>query len=291
LPAFPLLFSPLQAGSLRLRNRVVSTAHLTAFAETGLPTPRHVAYYAERARGGVALVVLESTPVHPTGNAFSRSIRPYDLRARPGLARIADAVHGHGAAVVAQLWHCGRQGSSAVTGMPLWAPSAVACPVSREVPKKMTLGEIRELVEAFGSTAREFLAAGFDGVEVAAGHGYLVHQFLSPLSNVRTDAFGGSDGNRARFLEETLDCIRASCGDDFVLGVRVSADELLPGGFTVQDSVRLVRRLARRGTVDYLSISAGTHASVEQMTATGASRVAISSRSRRPSATRLMGSR
>jgi mycofactocin system FadH/OYE family oxidoreductase 2 len=265
LSAFPLLFSPLRAGSLRLRNRVVSTAQLTGFAEAGLPTESQVAYYRERARGGAGLVVLESTPVHPTGDSFARSIRPYDERAWPGIRRIAEAVHGEGASVVAQLWHCGRQGSSAVTGRPLWAPSAIPCPVAREVPKAVSVAEVRELVDAFAAAAEAFLAAGFDGIELAAGHGYLVHQFLSPLSNQRTDAYGGSDENRARFLDETLDAIRARCGPGLVVGVRLSADELLPGGFGVADSERLVRRLSRRDSVDYLSVSAGTHASVEQM--------------------------
>ena len=209
--------------------------------------------------------MLESVPVHPTGASFARAIRVYDPRARAGLRRVADSVHAGGATVVGQLWHCGRQGSSAITGMPLWAPSATPCPVSREIPRAMTLDEIRELVEAFAAAAHEFQAAGFDGVELAAGHGYLVHQFLSPLSNLRTDAYGGTPEARARFFEEVLDEIRSSCGRDLVLGVRLSADEFLSGGFGLGDCLPLVRRLARRGDVDYLSISGGTHASVEQM--------------------------
>jgi 2,4-dienoyl-CoA reductase-like NADH-dependent reductase (Old Yellow Enzyme family) len=265
VPAFPLLFSPLRVGPLRLRNRVVSTAHLTGFAKGGLPTSRHVDYYGEKARGGVALVVLESLPVHPTGNAFARAIRPYDRRALPGLRRIAEAVHEGGAAVVAQLWHCGRQGSSRTTGRPLWAPSALACPVNGELPREMSRDDIREVVDAFAAVAQTLLSAGFDGVELAAAHGYLVHEFLSPLSNRRTDEYGGSDADRARFLDETLDAVRARCGRGLALGVRLSADEFLPGGLGLDDTVRLVRRLARQGGVDYVSVSAGTHASVEQM--------------------------
>jgi 2,4-dienoyl-CoA reductase-like NADH-dependent reductase (Old Yellow Enzyme family) len=249
---------------LRLRNRIVSTAHVTGFAEAGLPTRAHVEYYGEKAQGGAGLIVLESTPVHPTGASFARAIRPYSRGATSGLRQIADAVHGGGSAVVGQLWHCGRQGSSAVTGMPLWAPSAVPCPVSREVPKAMTLAEIRELIDAFSTAALEFEAADFDGVELAAGHGYLVHQFLSPLSNFRTDSYGGSAERRSRFLEQILDGIRAACGRDFVLGVRLSADELLPGGFGIEDALQLVPRLIRYD-LDFVSVSAGTHASVEQM--------------------------
>jgi hypothetical protein len=129
----------------------------------------------------------------------------------------------------------------------------------------MTVARIREAVDAFAEAARLFLDAGFDGVELAAGHGYLIHQFLSPLSNRRRDAYGGSPEKRGRFLADILDAIRVSCGATFVLGIRLSADELLPGGFTIDDSRELVRRLVARGSVDLLSVSAGTHASVEQM--------------------------
>src|SRR5262249_32984084 len=107
--------------------------------------------------------------------------------------------------------------------------------------------------------------AGFDGVELAAGHGYLVHQFLSPLSNLRADEYGGPIENRARFLMDVLDRIRSVCGSRFVVGVRLSADELLPGGFGLSDTLELVQRLVARRDVDFLSVSAGTHASVEEM--------------------------
>src|SRR5437899_3075013 len=117
----------------------------------------------------------------------------------------------------------------------------------------------------FALTAEHVKEAGFDGIEVAAGHGYLVHQFLSPLSNRRTDAYGGSVENRRRFLFEVLDAIQQRCGREFIVGVRLSADELLPGGFTIEDTRDLVRRLSDRVQVNLLSISAGTHASVSPM--------------------------
>jgi hypothetical protein len=129
----------------------------------------------------------------------------------------------------------------------------------------MTVARIREAVDAFAEAARVFLEAGFDGIELAAGHGYLIHQFLSPLSNRRRDRYGGSPEKRRRFLAEIVDAIRVSCGANFVLGIRLSADELVPGGFTIDDSRELVRGLVARGSVDLHSVSAGTHASVEQM--------------------------
>jgi 2,4-dienoyl-CoA reductase-like NADH-dependent reductase (Old Yellow Enzyme family) len=244
---------------------VVCAAHLTGLAEAGTVTDAQIAYYGDKARGGAGLIIFESTPVHPSGAAFARAVRLDAIGAKAGLRRLADAVHQAGSAVIGQLWHCGRQGASSVTGMPLWAPSEVPCPVSNEVPHAVTTKEIGELAEAFAASASAFQEAAFDGIEVAAGHGYLVHQFLSPLSNRRTDAYGGSGRNRAVFLMEILDRIRASCGSEFVVGVRLSADELLPGGFGLEESLGLVRRLVARHDIDYVSVSAGTHASVEQM--------------------------
>jgi 2,4-dienoyl-CoA reductase-like NADH-dependent reductase (Old Yellow Enzyme family) len=262
---FPHLFSAINVGTLRLRNRIVAASTLTGFAEGGLPSERHVQFYGGLARGGAALIVTESTPVHPTGVSLEREIWGFDPRVVPGLRRIAEVVHREGARVLGQVWHCGRQATSRASGLALWAPSAVACPVNREVPKAMTQSEIRELVEGFARTSAHARQAGFDGVEIAAGHGYLIHQFLSPLSNFRDDAYGGNAENRRRLLFEVLDAIRERCGEDFSVCVRLSADELLPGGFSIEDTKGLVRLLAGRGDVSLLSISAGTHASVGQM--------------------------
>jgi 2,4-dienoyl-CoA reductase-like NADH-dependent reductase (Old Yellow Enzyme family) len=263
--AFPVLFSTARVGAVQLRNRVVCAPQLTGLAEDGLVTEELVEYYAEKARGGAGFVVFESTPVHPSGAGFVHCVRPYEPAGREGLPRVAVAVQSEGARVVAQLWHCGRQGSSAVTGRPLLAPSSIACPVHREVPDALTPTRIAELVGAFAAAARVFQEAGFDGVELAAGHGYLIHQFLSPLSNVRNDRYGGSPEHRARFLLDLLEAIRGRCDSGLVLGVRLSGDEFLPGGFGVDETLRLVRHLREGGPVDYLSVSAGTHASVEQM--------------------------
>src|SRR5437899_10191513 len=175
-PAFPRLFSPLDVGGLRLRNRIVAAATLTGFAQAGLPTQRQVEFYAELAEGGAALIITESTPVHPTGISLPGELHGFDHRVVPGLRRVADAIHSYGAAVLCQLWHCGRQASSTASGLPLWAPSAVPCPANREMPKAMTQPEIAEVVEGFAVTAEHVKEAGFDGIEVAAGHGYLVHQ-------------------------------------------------------------------------------------------------------------------
>jgi 2,4-dienoyl-CoA reductase (NADPH2) len=263
--AFPLLFSPARVGALKLRNRVVCAPALTALARDGSVTDELVAAYREKARGGAGLIVFESAPVHPSGAGFAHCVRPYEPGASVQLGRVADAVREHGAEIVAQLWHCGRQGSSRVTGMPLVAPSSVACPVHAEVPAALTREGIAELVGAFAASAHVFREAGFGGVELAAGHGYLIHQFLSPLSNRRHDAYGGSRERRAQFLLEVVDAIRQACGPAFVLGLRLSAHELLQGGFVLGDTLALVRAIVALGAVDYLSVSAGTHASVEQM--------------------------
>jgi 2,4-dienoyl-CoA reductase-like NADH-dependent reductase (Old Yellow Enzyme family) len=265
VPVFPRLFSSVEIGSILLKNRIVHTATLMGFAVDGLPTQRHLDFYAQLASGGTGLIVSESMPVHPTGISLNAEIHAFNPNVVPGLRRISQAVHSSGAAIIAQIWHCGRQAVSTASGRALWAPSALPCPFNREVPKAVTLDEIAELVEAFAVAAAHAQLAGFDGVEVAAAHGYLIHQFLSPLSNIREDAYGGSVENRERLLFEIVDAIRARCSRKFLVSVRLSADEFLPGGFTVHDTRQLVQRLSDRREVDLLSISAGTHASVGPM--------------------------
>ena len=211
---FPRLFSSLAVGRLRLRNRIVHAPHGTCLAEQNLPSERHARYYAERARGGAALIVLEGLRVHPTSAFSTGSINGFDPRIVPGLRRIGEAVHEHGAGLVAQILHAGRQMTGAMSRLPVLAPSPIPCPQNKEVPHEMDEGEIAEVVDAFGRTTRFAREAGLDGVEIHAGHGYLVQQFLSPYSNRRTDRYGGSEENRLRFALEVLARVRAEAGPD-----------------------------------------------------------------------------
>lgn len=258
-PAFPRLFSPLAIGrALTLRNRIVVSPHTTVFADPGgYPGQREADYQAARARGGVALSVLGTSVVHPSSSMDYGVLAILDDGYVPAYRRVADAVHEHGAALFAQLNHQGLAARGGGAGRPLQAPSAVASFIHGEVPQTLELALIREIVQAFAAAAARCRRAGVDGVLVHAAHGYLLNQFLSPLTNLRTDAYGGSLDNRLRLLLEVLAAIRAAAGETYPVGVRLSVDEYLPGGLTLDESLAIVRRLDASGLVDYLDVSSG----------------------------------
>ncbi len=253
--AFPHLFAPARIGRLALRNRLVLTGHGTGMGRDGGPDERMIAYYAARAAGGVGLIMLGSQQVHPTSPGITGLLTCYDDAAIPRLAKLADAVHAHGARIFGYLSHMG----SATTARPvaLWSASAVHEQKYGEVAHAMDAAEIAEIVTAFAAAARRNLAAGMDGIEVHCGHGLLLQQFLSPLTNRRRDAYGGSLENRARFPAEVLAAVRAAIGADIPLGIRFSADELIEGGLDAAEMRRIVPLLVRAGALDYLDVSAG----------------------------------
>ena len=256
---FPRLLSPFTVGKLRIKNRIVMLPHGVEFAVDNLPSERHAYYYAERARGGVGLIVMEACGVHPTSKRRENVTIPYDRRGIPGFQRIADMVHEHDTKMLVQLVHCGRQINTVYSKLPLWAPSAIPCPRLREIPHAMDADEIKEVQRGFIQSATVVREGGMDGVEIHAGHGYLIQQFLSPWSNVRTDDYGGSLENRMRFLNEIVDGVRKEVGADFVVGIRISADELVPGGLTIDDMKEVCQRLDVSGKLDYISVSVGTN--------------------------------
>ncbi len=262
--SFTKLCEPIRLGKLQLRNRIVMSPMEVDFnAQDGSVTERTLHYYAERARGGAGLVVVEATCVdHPAGR-----MSPYQLRADadrfiPGLRRLARAVRDAGAAVVLQLHHAGRRASSALTGHPPVAPSPIADPAG-ETPHALTRDEIAAITTRFAEAAGRALIAGFDGVQVHAAHGYLVAQFLSPLSNRRDDEYGGSLENRARFLLDVIAAIRERVGRSYPLLCRLSAadyevvsDEIreFAGGLTPAEG-RRVAELLEAGGVSAIDVS------------------------------------
>ena len=255
-----LLFSPIRIGRLTVPNRIVFPAHFTGFGKAHHPTERHARYYAERARGGVGLIVTEITAVHPASTSFERVVWGFDPGCVPGFRRIAEAVHAHGTRIMGQLWHCGRDMATGLfTEQAAQAPSALRGPASYQLPHALSVEEIQDVVAGFVRTATHLREAGFDGAEVHAGHGYLVHQFLSPLSNQREDGYGGSPENRLRFLREILTGVRSACGPDFALGVRISADEFTAGGLTQTDATKIAAAVSSWGLMDVLSVSVGNH--------------------------------
>ena len=254
---FPHLFWPLQIGSITVRNRIAMGPHLTGYAVDQCPSERHAYYYAERAKGGVGLIITETIAVHPHSSMSAQVVLGYDRRVIPGYRRIADVIHEHGAKVVGQLMHQGREYSSFHSRLALWAPSGVPSPHTRETPHEMERDEIREVQEGFVQTAANLKEAGYDGVELHAGHGFLIHQFMSPWCNARQDEYGGSLENRLRFACETIAAVRQRVGPEFVVGIRVSGDEFTPGGLTLDDMKVVAERLAATGQLDYISITVG----------------------------------
>ncbi len=256
---FEYLFTPIRLGHLVLANRIVNTAHSTRFGADGLVTDRMIAYYRERAKGGTGLIVTEAQPVHPTSEPRLGMIQNWDDRVIPGLKKLSSEIHGFGTKIFGQLIHHGRQMTSSISNRPVLAPSAIPCPLRREIPKEMTLDDIREIQDAFGAAARRLREAEFDGVELQGAHGYLLTQFLSPYSNARQDEYGGSLENRLRFVREVIDTVRRNVGKDFVVGIRISGDEFVPGGLTIEDMKEICQELESTGQIDYISVSVGNY--------------------------------
>ncbi len=257
MATFPHLMSPIQVGPITVRNRIVSSAHLTGLSQEDRPTQRMVDYHAARAAGGAGLIITESMSVHPTSRQEHNVVSLCDEGVVPALRQLTDAVHFGGARILCQLHHAGRQQEAHYTQLAPWAPSPVMCPMHREVPHEMTKAEIAEIVEAFASCAERVVGAGYDGVEVHFAHGYLIQQFLSPWSNKRTDEYGGSVENRLRFGREILRAVRSRV-PDAVVGIRINGDEFVDGGLTQQELQEMAVQLAQE-KIDYIGLSAGIH--------------------------------
>ena len=251
------LFTPLRVGPLTLPNRIVFSAHLTNYAEDGLPSRQHAAYYAARASGGAGLIITEEHSTHPTDWPYEKLIHGFQRAVIPGYRRITEAVHAHGVPVLAQLNHNGGQASGMYSRLPVWAPSPVPDPLFREVPKAVEPHEIREIVAGYGLVAGHCAEGGFDGVELQCSHSSIVRGFLSRATNHRTDSYGGSLENRARLLLEIIEVVREAVGGRRVLGVRICGDELIENGITIDEAVRVAQMAEATGKVDYINTSIG----------------------------------
>src|SRR3989475_484633 len=257
---FTSLFTPIEVGGVTLKNRIYSSGHAEAMAEGGRPTERLRRYHESKARGGCALTIFGgSSSVHPSSPAAAwKQIANHDDSIIPSYRALADGVHAHGCLVFTQLTHLGRRAQSdpELPG-PLLAPSQIPERVHREVPHELEAEQIAELVRAFGEAARRCREGGLDGVEISMAHNHLIDQFWSPVFNERLDEYGGSLDNRMRFGLEVLAEIRRRVGRDFVVGARISGDELTAGGLGAQDMATIAERLARSGLVDFLSVIRG----------------------------------
>ncbi len=202
---YPRLFQAGRIGQLRIRNRIVMPAMGTNFTGLdGVVCDRNLQYYAERARGGAGLIITEASYIDKTTKSRPRAIGSSEDRFIPGLRRLTDAIRAEGAASCIQLIHAGKLAPSKVIGCTPLAPSAIPHAATGEVPRAMSREDIDYIVACFAAAAGRAVEAGFDAVEVHGAHGYLLHQFLSPLSNCRNDEYGGSFENRARFPLEVV---------------------------------------------------------------------------------------
>ena len=254
---YPHLFSPLQLGPVTLKNRIVFSAHLTNYAEDGLPSAQHAAYYAARAAGGAGLIITEEHSTHETDWPYEKLIHGFRGDVLPGYRAMTDAVHEFDTPIFAQINHNGGQASSMYSRREVWAPSPVADPLFREVPKAVSVSEIGEIVAGYADVAARCVAGGFDGIELQCSHSSIVRGFLSPATNQRGDMYGGSLENRARLLLQIVDAVRDAIGSNFALGVRLCGDELIDGGTQLDEAVAVAKMVDAHGRVDYINTSIG----------------------------------
>ncbi len=253
------LFTPISIGSMEVRNRIVMPPMGTGLGEPGgFVTERHMAYYEARAKGGVGLVIVEVTTVNPTRKYAPMTLSLDHDRFIPGWAELVRAVHSHGARIAAQLLDPGPESSAMFSGTEPRGPSPVASRTIREVPRELSVEEIGGVVEDFGEAARRGREAGLDAVEIHAAHGYcMVGSFLSAFFNKRTDRYGGDLEGRARLLVEIIQAVKARAGGDFPVIVRLSGEDRIPGGRTIQETQFIASMLVEAGA-DALEISSGT---------------------------------
>jgi 2,4-dienoyl-CoA reductase-like NADH-dependent reductase (Old Yellow Enzyme family) len=255
------LFSPLKLRSVNARNRVwiAPMCQYSVFAEDGVPTSWHMVHLGSRAVGGAGLILVEATAVEPRGRISAQDVGLWNAAQVEAFAPIVRFVEEHGAVPSVQLAHAGRK----ATVPDIIAPSPVPFD-DMPVPHAMTPEAIAAVVTAFQRSAVHARAAGFKVIEVHAAHGYLIHQFLSPLSNRRTDEYGGSLENRSRLLFEVIESVRAVWPEDSPLFVRISATDWVEGGWDVDQSVEIARRLGPAG-VDLVDVSSGGLSPLQQI--------------------------
>lgn len=248
-------------GRMTVKNRLVMPPMVRNYGDgTGMVTKRYVEHIARIAKGGVGMMLLEASYIRPDGKGFVHELGIHSEATIPGLRKLVNAAHAQGAKIGIQLYHAGRQTSSKTTKKQPVAPSPIPDPTVQEVPHELTVAEIKQLVVAYGRAADRAKRAGMDTVEIHGAHGYLITQFLSPFSNHRTDAYGGSFKNRLRFMEEVYESVRNAVGAMFPVILRLSGEEMVPGGLTLKDTIAIAKRAEELG-VDALHISVGNYAS------------------------------
>jgi len=252
----PKFTDPIKIGSLELKNRSVMAPMKSRLAtEEGFITPRMIDYYAERAKGGVGLIIVECSYVHGETKAPA-DVGISDDKFISGLRQLTTAVQHNGAKIAIQLYHPGARAHRWINGVPAAAPSPIGVSPTGEPPRELTKGEIKGIITSFAEAAARAVEAGFDAVEFHGAHGYLLLQFFSPLTNKRQDEYGGSLENRMRFMLEIVAAVRAKIGPSFPLLYRFAAWERAEGGITLDEAKVFARRLEAAG-IDCLDVSTG----------------------------------
>jgi 2,4-dienoyl-CoA reductase-like NADH-dependent reductase (Old Yellow Enzyme family) len=263
------LFSPFDIRSVKLRNRVVVSPMCEYSCEDGFANDWHLVHLGSRAVGGAGLVIAEATAVEARGRISPGDLGLWNDEQIEPLARITRFIHSQGAAAGIQLAHAGRKASAhapweqrgsqipvAEGGWVPVAPSAIPFREGEMTPHELTRDEIREIVDAFAAAAKRAVRAGFDVIEIHGAHGYLIHEFLSPLANQRSDEYGGSFENRTRPVSEVARTVRAAIPESMPLFLRISATDWVEGGWTLDESVKLARCVKTLG-VDLIDCSSG----------------------------------
>ena len=254
------LFEPVEIGPKTAKNRVYMSPHSTGFAYKGHVTDQYIDYIEERARNNVGTISTGHYLIMPNAVSSAQELTTIDKECVPGMSRLAAAIHRHGALGLVQLNHKGRQSDTSFSRSVLISPSPIPYSGSRQIPKEMDADDIAAVLEAFAQGARYVCEAGFDGIELHASTGYLIEQFLSPYSNKRKDAYGGSLENRCRFLFEVLDALRKAWkGEPMILGVKLTVRQRIPGGLTQADGCQAAQWLDQQKGVDFVHVSQGPY--------------------------------
>ena len=256
---YPSLLAPLTLAGKRLRNRLVHASMTTLMGENARVTPRLIQYHANRARGGAALIVTEPLSMAPH-QKLANKVRVWNDDNVEGLKRWADAVESHDCRLLGQVQDPGRGRHAPGRNPDAVGASALPDGISWTVPHALTTGEVRRLIEDFAQSALRLKRCGFSGVEISAGHGHLFHQFLSPWSNARDDDYGGDLEGRTRLLRELIEALRATCGTDFIVGVKLPGNDGVPGSIGPEEAARIAKRVTSAGNVDYVCFAQGSHA-------------------------------
>jgi 2,4-dienoyl-CoA reductase-like NADH-dependent reductase (Old Yellow Enzyme family) len=256
---FPHLFSPITINGMTLKNRAVMPPMGTGYGNAdSTVSDRLVAYLARRAQGGTGLIITEICAVDPRGKGFPNEIGAWSDEFIPGLARIPEALHRYGAKTALQLHHAGRETFETVAGAKPEAPSAIPSVILGQPCEAMSMERVAALIESFAKAAGRAMTAGFDAVELHGAHGYLLNQFLSPFSNKREDNYGGSDENRMRFILDIIAAVRKVVGKNFPVWIRISADELVRGGYDLDFMKKFAPRMTAAG-IDAIHCSVGVY--------------------------------